>query len=157
MPYETYAFLRSLVEQRQELLTERFRSACDFIPTETPKNGVRSGIDKAAEIFRKENALMNQAKEDLHKAAQATYKDHPNPDMKRFWCFQLCDGCNRELTPLTPCKVFMGYLKDSWGDRGEVYENWKSYNFCGKCLKKAVKKHGNKLKHEPQRDTKTQT
>jgi hypothetical protein len=85
MPYESYALLRALVEQRQEKLTERFRSACDFIPSETPKCGEQSGIDKAHEIFRKENAVLNQLKEDLHQAAQATYKDHPNPDMKKFW------------------------------------------------------------------------
>lgn len=85
MPYESYAVLRALVEQRQEELVKRFQSACNFIPTETPKRGVKSGMDKAHEIFSKENAMLKQVQEDLHAACQSTYKDHPNPEMRKFW------------------------------------------------------------------------
>lgn len=88
MPYETYAFLRALIEFRQEKLTEDFRSACNFIPSETPKDGGPSGINKAHKIFSKENAWMNQAKADLHSAAQATYKDHSSKEMRKFWGFE---------------------------------------------------------------------
>ena len=85
MPYESYALLRSLVELRQEKLAEDFRSACNYIPSETPKKGGPSGIDKAHKIFSAENAILNRVKEDLHQAAQATYKDHPNLKMRKFW------------------------------------------------------------------------
>lgn len=85
MPYESYTVLRELVEQREQQLVDRYQSACNFIPPETPKRGVKSGLDKAHEIFSQEYRMLKQIKEDLHTAAQATYKDHPNPEMRKFW------------------------------------------------------------------------
>ena len=85
MSYETYAYLKSLVEDQKKKLERDFQTACAFLPS--PNFVVKgvSAMDRAHEVFRKHYADLNVIGEQLHAAAQATYKDHPNPEMREFW------------------------------------------------------------------------
>lgn len=86
MSYETYAYLKSLIEQQMAKLEDDFRRALNFIPSEPVyRRRKPSGIDKAHDIFSKEYAKLRKMKEELHTAAASTYKDHPNLKMKEFW------------------------------------------------------------------------
>lgn len=84
MSYETYAYLKSLVEDQKKRLERDFQTACGFLPSNFVVKGV-SAMDKAHEVFRKHCGELNVIDEELHAAAQATYKDHPNPEMRKFW------------------------------------------------------------------------
>jgi len=84
MSYETYAYLKSLVQDQRKKLERDFQTACGFIPTGIVVKGL-SGIDRAHEIFRKHQGELNKVEEELHAAAQASYADHPNPEMRKFW------------------------------------------------------------------------
>jgi len=85
MSYETYVFLRTLLEEYMEKWEGKFRSACLFIPSEATKSGNLSGIERAHRIFMTEHMKLDKMKEELHMAAAATYKDHPNADMRKYW------------------------------------------------------------------------
>jgi hypothetical protein len=88
MSYETYAYLKSLIEQQMIKLENDFRTACYFIPPQSLKGirlGTPSGVDKAHNIFSKEHIKLKKMKDELHTAAASTYKDHPNPKMREFW------------------------------------------------------------------------
>lgn len=84
MSYETYAYLKYLIETREQKLDLDFQTAINFIPSEMPKRG-QSGLEKAHDIYRKEWRRLQDMKEELHDAAACTYKDHPNPEMRKFW------------------------------------------------------------------------
>jgi hypothetical protein len=85
MPYETYSYLKSLIEVQMATVEKEFNIACRFIPPETPKGDKLTGLGKAHKIFAREYSTLDRMKEDLHAASQETYKDHPNPEMRKFW------------------------------------------------------------------------
>ena len=85
MPYETYAYLRSLVESQQRKLETEFQISLDYIPCQVVGGNKESGRDKAHKIFSDRYAELNAVKEALHDAAAWTYKDHPNKKMREFW------------------------------------------------------------------------
>lgn len=85
MSYETYAYLKSLIEQAENKLEKEYQVSCDFIPIEAPKRGQQTGRDKAHKIFSDAWAKLRNMREELHDAAACTYKDHPNPEMRKFW------------------------------------------------------------------------
>ena len=85
MSYETYAYLRGLLESQEKKLERNYQIACGFIPSEPPKRGQKSGIEKAHEVFRREWRVLAEMKEELHDAAANTYKDHPSQEMRKFW------------------------------------------------------------------------
>lgn len=84
MSYETYAYLKCLVNDQKKKLERNFQTACDYIPLGFSIKGI-SAMDKAHEVFRKHYAELNAIEEELHAAAQSMYKDHPNPEMRAFW------------------------------------------------------------------------
>ena len=86
MEFESYIIIRSLIEAEEAKLERSFQSALGFIPAEQYKHGQPSGIEKAHRIFQQRSAELRKAKEQLLVAAGATYKDHPNPEMRKFWC-----------------------------------------------------------------------
>jgi hypothetical protein len=85
MSYETYAYLKSLLEREMKLLDHDLKIAYNFIPKEPYERGKLSGVDKANNIFITEYSRLNAMLTELWKVAQATYKDHPNLEMRRFW------------------------------------------------------------------------
>lgn len=85
MSYETYAYLRSLVEDQQKKLEREYQTACTYIPTERPNRNKETGRDKAYKIFLESSAQLDRIKDELKAAAASTYKDHPNPEMRKFW------------------------------------------------------------------------
>jgi hypothetical protein len=89
MSYETFAFLNKLIEKEMIRLENDFDTACHFIPAEPDKKrGQASGIDRAHKIYMEESAKLDHAKEELRAAVQAQYRDHPNPEMRKFWGIQ---------------------------------------------------------------------
>ena len=85
MSYETYAYLRTLVEDQMVKLENDYRIALTFIPLEGVKLRGKTGTDKATEIFRKEYTKLRAITEELYAAAATTYKDHPDKEMRKFW------------------------------------------------------------------------
>jgi len=85
MSYETYAYLRSLIEDQQKKLEKEFQTACKYIPSEMVRGNKLSGRDKAHKIFLESSNQLDEINKELKDAAASTYKDHPNPEMKRFW------------------------------------------------------------------------
>ena len=85
MSYETYAYLRSLVEDQDKKLERDFQTACSYIPLEVPRGNKETGRDKAHKIFLEMASQLTQIKGELKAAAASTYKDHPNPEMRKFW------------------------------------------------------------------------
>jgi hypothetical protein len=86
MSWETYFYLKKLIEQQMVKLEDDFRTAINFIPSEPVyRRRKKSGLEKAHDIFSKEYAKLRKMKEELHTAAASTYKDHPNPKMQKFW------------------------------------------------------------------------
>ena len=85
MSYETYAYLISLVEDQFTKLEREYHRACFFIPPEPYRKGRKSSLDKAYDIFMAQCANLRKVKDELLIAARATYKDHPNPEMRKFW------------------------------------------------------------------------
>ena len=81
MSYDTYAYLRSLVEDQKKKLEREFQIACNYIPRETPKGDKLTNLDKAHKIFSDQYANLNVILEELRVAAQATYKDHPSKEI----------------------------------------------------------------------------
>lgn len=81
MPYETYSYLKSLIEFSINELEKDFHTACTFIPMDE----YPTGIDKAHKIFSKEHAHLKKMAADLHRASQETYRDHPDAEMRKFW------------------------------------------------------------------------
>ncbi len=85
MSYESYAALRKLIQREQKRLEEHYQIACWFLPTETYKHGTKSTLDKVHGIFMERYHELTVMEEELHIAAACTYKDHPNPEMRKFW------------------------------------------------------------------------
>lgn len=86
MELESYLLIKSLIEADEAKLDRDFRCACSFIPPEEYKHGKPSGIEKAHQIFQQRSAQLRKAKQQLLEAAASTYQDHPNPEMRKFWC-----------------------------------------------------------------------
>lgn len=85
MPYDTYAYLRSLIEDQQKKLEKEFQTACGYIPSESAWGNKETGRDKAHKIFSKSSSQLDRMKKELTAAAASTYKDHPNTEMRKFW------------------------------------------------------------------------
>ena len=80
MSYETYAYLLSLIENQDEKLERQFLQSLNFIPHS------KSGwSDFAYKKFTEEKQKLRVIQDELHVAASATYKDHPNKEMREFW------------------------------------------------------------------------
>jgi len=88
MSYETYSYLISIIDNNMINLENEFRRACYFIPEEPYKHGKLSGIGKAHKIFAVEYSKLRQIKDELYTVAQATYKTHPNAEIRKFWCVE---------------------------------------------------------------------
>jgi len=68
MDWDSYAYLKSLVEKEKLKLESDFRMACCFIPPEQFKRGRRTGIEKAHKIFLEEDSKLNKVLDDLRLA-----------------------------------------------------------------------------------------
>jgi hypothetical protein len=86
MSYETYSALRSMLEAEQAKIHTEFVIALGFMPHES--NGKNVALDKANDVYMARRRAVTTQLEELHAAAAATYKDHPNPDMRKFWGLQ---------------------------------------------------------------------
>ena len=85
MKYETYLFLTSLIDKEQRQLERDFQNACSFIPRVARVSRKPSGVDMAHKIFRERSKSLDDMKDELHDSAASAYKNHPNPDMRKFW------------------------------------------------------------------------
>lgn len=85
MSYDTYIQLKYLIEKDIQKWEGEFHTAGRFIPDEPYIYGKPSGIDKAHKIWSEVYAKMKRMLEELHVAAGATYKDHPNKETREFW------------------------------------------------------------------------
>jgi len=85
MSYDTYIQLKHLIEKDIQKLEDEYHTACRFIPNEPYVHGKPSGIDKAHKVWSEVYAKMKRMLEELHVAAGATYKDHPNKEIREFW------------------------------------------------------------------------
>ena len=79
--YESYAYLRALVEKDIVNLEREYHMACAFLSE--PKS-----ISDAHKNFMVALRKKRLAFDSLHLAASAMYKDHPNPEMRKFWCLE---------------------------------------------------------------------
>jgi len=89
MSYKNYAYLKALITREKERTTQDFRNACSFLP-KSDENGLgnlqRLKVnDYAYKIFNDEYHGLTLLEEELHDAVASTYKDHPNPEMRKFW------------------------------------------------------------------------
>jgi len=85
MEFETYVYIKKLLEQSEAKLHRDYLTALEFIPAEPFTNYEKTGTFKAADIFRNESEKLSKMKKELHSAAGATYKDHPNIEMRKVW------------------------------------------------------------------------
>ena len=85
MSYESYAAIKKLIQVEKKRLEEHYQIACWFIPPEPYKYGKKSTLDKIHEVFTKHYHDLVVMENELHDAAAHTYKDHPNPEMRKFW------------------------------------------------------------------------
>ena len=85
MQWETYAFLKSLLEEAKKQLERDYRKSIDFIPPEPHRPKTISGRERAHRIFSDAYAKLCKMGDELHTAAAATYKDHPRREMREFW------------------------------------------------------------------------
>lgn len=91
MEYDSYVMLRDLLDNAMVKLENDFRTACCFIPPQSSaeiRKGIPSGIENAHKIFSEHYSKMRKAKTQLLVTAASTYKDHPNPEMRKFWCLE---------------------------------------------------------------------
>jgi len=79
--YESYAYLRALVEKDIANLEREYHIACAFLSK--PQS-----LSDAHKNFMLSLRPRKIAFESLHVAASAMYKDHPNPEMRKFWCLE---------------------------------------------------------------------
>ncbi len=77
--------LRGLIDMAEQQIKNDYQKALAFIPSESFQRGKTSGLDKAHRILSDELAKLDVVREEFHAAAQTTYKDHPNPEMRKFW------------------------------------------------------------------------
>jgi hypothetical protein len=85
MSHQTYTDINGLLELERNRLHKNFVNAMTFIPYENHNPKVKSGREQAVEIYRSLDSQLTQMQKELHIAAASTYKDHPNPDMRKFW------------------------------------------------------------------------
>ena len=81
MSYETYAYLKGLLESEKTKLHDHFRIACGFFRQEDYKQG----NEKAYNAYLDKCAVLTKMQKELRHAAAALYENHPNPEMKKFW------------------------------------------------------------------------
>lgn len=88
MSYQTYAYLKDLVEERRKLLQREYLNACRYIPPQ-PIADIRkrkkSGLDIANEIYREKDREFTIVLKELKAAAVASHKDNPNAALREFW------------------------------------------------------------------------
>lgn len=85
MSYETYVYIKSLIEKDVAGLDNDYMRAFRFIPSESYNPKKLSGMDKAQKIYSDEWAKRKKMSDEFHSFAAATYKDHPDPEMRKFW------------------------------------------------------------------------
>lgn len=88
MSYDSYAYLKALMEEAITKLTRNYQTACSFVPVGQKVGGGKDAptmLDVVHGNFMKELMKLKKIQEDLHSAAQATNKNHPNPEMRKFW------------------------------------------------------------------------
>jgi hypothetical protein len=83
MSYETYLALKSLLMGEQQKLHKEYVIALGFLPYSGETYPVVT--ETAHKVYRDRQKMLTTQLEELHAAAAATYKDHPNPDMRKFW------------------------------------------------------------------------
>jgi len=76
MSYDAYVFIKQLIEGRENELERVYRAVIDLAP---------SSLNEAHKNYLIEVSKLRRYKEELHLAAQSTYKDHPNKEMREFW------------------------------------------------------------------------
>ena len=81
MKYETYSYIKNLLAKEKSILHKDFQTACSFISTSSWKKGV----DEVHKVFSQRLYNIEQMEQELYDAAAATYKNHPNPEMRKFW------------------------------------------------------------------------
>jgi len=89
MTYDTYNFLKGLLDRELEQLHHQYVMALDFIPYENisskKENGRKSGTEKASDILRIRLTEIFKMKTELYEAARNMYVDHPDEEMRKFW------------------------------------------------------------------------
>jgi hypothetical protein len=85
MTYETYAFLKGLLDKQMEQLHHEYVVATDFIPPERPKDGQKSGVEKAHDVYVTKRHKLIQMQVQLQDAVRTQYADHPDLEMRKFW------------------------------------------------------------------------
>lgn len=81
MTYNTYEFLKQLLEVEKSKAHNDFRTFCSFLTPENYPQGNEGGY----QIYLDRYSNLRKMQAELHDAAAATYKDHPNPEMRKFW------------------------------------------------------------------------
>jgi len=85
MNYETYQYIYKLIVEDKKQLETDYLIAIQFIPSEPEKKGETTGLAKAHKIFSTETAKLNKTLKDFHKVVSESYKNHPDPEMRKFW------------------------------------------------------------------------
>ena len=88
MDFYSYTYLKNLLDDQLKKLEREFQTACNYIPSQTAveiRKGYPNALDKAHKIFSENHAQVTKIKNELHAVAAASYKDHPNPEMRAFW------------------------------------------------------------------------
>jgi len=84
MSYESYAYIKSLLDKQIENLEKEFQIACNYVSSEYYTDG-SNGHDRAYKVFQKEFQRLKRMKNELADAVKSQYKDHPKQEMRQFW------------------------------------------------------------------------
>lgn len=82
MSYGTYAILNKFLERQILEFHNKYVDALSFIPSGHKHQKTR---DYAWEVYADERGKLEQMKIELKAAVQAAYRDHSNPEMRKFW------------------------------------------------------------------------
>jgi hypothetical protein len=85
MSYATYTLLESLLQKEEQRLWQDYLTALRFIPSAAIKRKGLTPVSAARKVYDVETAKLQAMREELRAAAASTYKDHPNPQMRKFW------------------------------------------------------------------------
>ncbi len=86
--YHTYAYLKSLIDRERQTAHSEYVIAVGHIQGDK----FRNAREEAWQNYRERLKLFAEMEEELHDACKAVYKDHPNPEMRRFWCIDDADN-----------------------------------------------------------------
>ncbi len=88
MTWPTYVYLRDLIMKGRDSLHHDFLTAHEFIPPQSNKDmrkGLVSARQTATDIFREKDLVFGKMLEELRHSAEASHKDNPNVEMRKFW------------------------------------------------------------------------